>query len=140
HQYHAVPFTFVGIVREFPTAPRDSFLVAQAAYVAEQTGVNGFETVLLHTREDPASVASQVRSVVSTVPGARVNDVGSTHATISSSLTAVDLRGLTQLELAFAVVLVAGAAGLVLWLGLAARRRTFAVLVALGAPPRQLGS
>ena len=24
HQYHVVPFTFVGVVREFPTAPKDS--------------------------------------------------------------------------------------------------------------------
>ena len=30
HQYHVVPFTFVGVVREFPTAPKDSFLVANA--------------------------------------------------------------------------------------------------------------
>jgi putative ABC transport system permease protein len=51
----------------------------------------------------------------------------------------VDLRGLTQLELAFAVLLVAGAAGLVLALGLAERRRTFAILAALGASGRQLG-
>jgi putative ABC transport system permease protein len=140
HQYYVVPFTFIGVVREFPTAPRDSFLVAQASYIAAQTGSEGVETVLLRTRDDPASVAERVRAVVSQVPGARVNDVGSTHATISSSLTAVDLRGLTQLELAFAVVLVAGAAGLVLWLGLAERRRMFAVLVALGASGQQLGA
>jgi putative ABC transport system permease protein len=138
HQYHVVPFTFIGVVREFPTAPRDSFLVAHSTYVAQQTDSAGFETVLLRTRDDPAVVADLVRAHVSAVPGVRVNDVGSTHATISSSLTAVDLRGLTQLELAFAVVLVAGAAGLVLWLGLAERRRTFAVLAALGASTRQL--
>ena len=28
HQYHVVPFHFIGVVREFPTAPRNSFLVA----------------------------------------------------------------------------------------------------------------
>ena len=36
--YHVVPFTFVGIAREFPTAPHDSFIVANAAYVAKNTG------------------------------------------------------------------------------------------------------
>ena len=36
HQYHVVPFTFVGVVREFPTAPKDSFLVANAVYVAKR--------------------------------------------------------------------------------------------------------
>ena len=29
-QYHVVPFHYVGIAREFPTAPSDSFLVANA--------------------------------------------------------------------------------------------------------------
>src|SRR5260370_35318688 len=38
HQYHVVPFRFIGAVREFPTAPRDSFLVANADYRAGQTG------------------------------------------------------------------------------------------------------
>jgi putative ABC transport system permease protein len=139
HQYHLVPFTFVGVVREFPTAPKDSFLVARSDYLAQQTGIDAAETVLLRTDGSPLDVAARVRAVVAAVPGARVNDVGSTHATISSSLTAVDLRGLTQLELAFAVLLVAGAAGLVLALGLAERRRTFAILAALGASGRQLG-
>ncbi len=38
HQYHVVPFRFIGIVREFPTAPKDSFLVANATYIAKVTG------------------------------------------------------------------------------------------------------
>ena len=59
---------------------------------------------------------------------------------ISSSLTAVDLHGLTNLELTFAILLVAGATGLILALGLAERRRTFAILAALGAKRHQLGA
>ncbi|MFI5019549.1 MAG: ABC transporter permease, partial [Dongiales bacterium] len=47
HQYHAVPFHLIGIVREFPTAPRDSFLVANDTYVAQQTGSDAAEIVLL---------------------------------------------------------------------------------------------
>ena len=54
-------------------------------------------------------------------------------------LTAVDLSGLTRVELAFALVLAAASSGLVLALGLAERRRTFAIAAALGARPRQLG-
>ena len=51
--------------------------------------------------------------------GANVTDIGSTQRVISSSLTAVDLSGLTALELAFAILFVTGAMGLVLALGLA---------------------
>ncbi len=52
----------------------------------------------------------------------------------------MDLHGLTSLELVFAVLLVAGAMGLILALGLAERRRTFAILAALGAKGNQLGA
>ena len=48
-------------------------------------------------------------------------------------------RGLTKLELAFALLMVGAAAGLTLALGLADRRRTFAILMAIGARPSQLG-
>ena len=74
------------------------------------------------------------------MPGARVTDLGSVLKTISSSLTAVDLHGLTWIELSFAILLIAGASGLVLGLGLIERRRDFALLAAMGAKGRQLGS
>ena len=139
-QYHVVPFRFVGVVREFPTAPKDSFLVANAAYIAQQTGTNASEVVLLRTTVDPAVVAQQARQMVSILPGAVVTDIGTAQRAISSSLTAVDLRGLTALELTFAVLLVAGAAGLVLALSLVERQRSFAILAALGAKRAQIGS
>jgi putative ABC transport system permease protein len=139
-QYHVVPFRFIGVVREFPTAPKDSFLVANASYVAQQTATPAAEIVLLRTSGDPATVAAQASTVVGSLPAVRVADLGTTQRTISSSLTAIDLRGLTQLELAFAVLLVAATAGLLQRLGLAERQRTFAILAALGARPRQLGA
>lgn len=63
-----------------------------------------------------------------------------TQQAINSSLTAVDLHGLTKLELEFAILMVAGATGLILALGLAERRRIFAILTALGASSSQLGA
>ncbi|MGF6754936.1 FtsX-like permease family protein [Paraburkholderia sp. GAS42] len=139
-QYHVVPFRFVGVVREFPTAPRDSFLVANAGYVAQQTGTSAAEIVLLKTTAPPEQVAAAARAVVAPLGAVKVSDIGQVQHMISSSLTAVDLRGLTQLELGAAALMVAGATGLIIALGFADRRRTFAILSALGARPRQLGA
>jgi putative ABC transport system permease protein len=58
---------------------------------------------------------------------------------VGSSLTAVDLSGLTRVELAFALALAAAAGGLALWLGLAEGRRAHAIAAALGANRRQVG-
>ena len=140
HQYHPVPFHFIGVVREFSTAPKDSFILANAGYVAAQTGEPAREVVLIRGNIPPAQLAKRVEPVVAALPGARVTDLGSVLKTISSSLTAVDLHGLTWIELSFAILLIAGASGLVLGLGLIERRRDFALLAAMGAKGRQLGS
>jgi putative ABC transport system permease protein len=59
---------------------------------------------------------------------------------VGSSLTAVNLAGLTRIELGFGLCLAAAAGALVLALGLTERRRAFAIASALGATRRQLGS
>ncbi len=140
HQYHVIPFRFIGIAREFPTAPRDSFLVANAAYVGRVTGADAAEIVLLKTAAASADIAAAARTIVAPMPGVKVAELGETLRLIGSSLTSVDLRGLTRLELGLAVLMVASSTGLILALGLADRRRTFAILSALGAKPRQLGA
>lgn len=141
HQYHSVRFHFIGLVREFPTAPHDSFLVANAAYVSQQSGAQGAEIVLLRSdAADLAELAAAARQVVADLPGSKVTDLGEARRLIASGLTAIDLRGLAQLELSFALLMVAATCGLMLALGLAERRRTFAILSALGAKPHQLGA
>src|SRR5207253_7922506 len=62
-----IAFHYAGVVKEFPTAPRDSFLVANADYVAEATGSDAVGAVLLDTGgASPATVADRVRAVVGT--------------------------------------------------------------------------
>jgi putative ABC transport system permease protein len=140
HAYVPVHFRFIGVTREFPTAPHDSFLVANANYVAAQTGTSAAEIVLIRARDGGAiaSIAREAQRIVRDLPGAHVTTILETQRKIGSSLTAVDLRALTALELVFAIVFVAAATGLMLALGLAERLRTFAVLAALGAKSRQL--
>ncbi|MFD9585192.1 FtsX-like permease family protein [Streptomyces sp. NPDC059980] len=132
-----VPFHYAGIAKEFPTAPKDSFFVANASYVAQATGSDAVGAFLLDTGgTHQKTVASDLRKRLGT--GATVTDLTQTRGTVGTSLTSVDLAGLTRIELVFAVLLVAGAGGLVLALGLAERRRTFAIATVLGATRRQL--
>jgi putative ABC transport system permease protein len=81
-----------------------------------------------------------VRAALAGDAGLKVSDIGEAAHRIGSSLVAVDLRSLTGLELIFALPIVAGALGLVFALGLAERRRSFAILTALGARRRHLGA
>jgi len=140
HGYHIVPFHYVGIVREFPTAPRDSFLVANASYLAKMTGSPAYQVMLTKVSGSPPAVAARVRRLLGPASGAVVQDIQSQLKITLSGLTTIDLSGLTRLELAFAFILAVAASGLVLILGLAERRRMFAITAALGARSRQLAS
>jgi len=137
HQPRAVTFRYVGVVSEFPTAPKDSFFVANSSYVAQQTGSVTVGAFLVNTGgQHSAAVAQQIQTLLGT--SATVTDISSVRKSVGSSLTAVDLAGLTRVELSFALVLAAAAGGLVFALGLSERRRTFAIVSALGAKPRHL--
>ena len=140
HQYHVVPFVFVGIVREFPTAPKDSFLVANASYIAEQTQSASIETVLIKTNASPPDVAASVRQVVEKTAGASVRDIVEQRRITNTGLTAISVTGLTRIEMVFAVLLAAAGSSLVLALGIQERRRNYAIASALGARRSQLGA
>jgi putative ABC transport system permease protein len=140
HQYHPLQFRFIGVVREFPTAPKDSFLVANARYTAEKTGSTASEYALMRATGDPASLAAQAQSLLATDPSMKITDISQATHLIGSSLSAVDLAGLTRIELAFAAMMAAAAGGLMLALGLIERRRNFAILSAIGATRSQLSA
>ncbi|MFH8391490.1 FtsX-like permease family protein [Streptomyces sp. NPDC018036] len=132
-----VPFHYAGVVKEFPTAPKDSFFVANASYITKTTGSDAVGAFLVDTGgSGQQQIAAHLRSRLGS--SATVTDLTQTRGTVGTSLTSVDLAGLTRIELVFAVLLAAGAGGLVLALGLAERRRTFAIATVLGATRRQL--
>jgi putative ABC transport system permease protein len=137
-RFKTIPFHYVGVAKEFPTAPRDSFFVANANYVARATGSDAVGAFLVQTDgTSPATVAARIRSQLGAT--ARVTDIVNQRRAVGSNLTAVELSGLTKVELGFALVLAVAATGLALGLGFQERRRTFAIAGALGAKRRQLG-
>jgi putative ABC transport system permease protein len=135
--YKTVSFHYVGIVNEFPTAPKDSFLVANSSYIAQQTGSDAVGMFLVNTGgTNVGSVSDAIRQAVGT--SASVATINDARGLVGSSLTSVDLSRLTRLELAFALLIAAAAGGLVIGLGLAERRQAIAVATALGATKRQV--
>ncbi|GAA1716815.1 hypothetical protein GCM10009765_76780 [Fodinicola feengrottensis] len=136
-QLTTVGFHYLGIAKEFPTAPKDSFLVANASYIAKTTGSDAVGAFLVDTGgASTTTVAAQIQARLGT--SATVGDIATSRHVVSSSLTAVDLAGLTDIELGFALLLGAGAGGLVLALGFTERRRAFSILRTLGSTTRQL--
>ena len=132
--YRAVPFHVVGVVTEFATAPRDSFVITNRSYLTQSTGLSAVQTLLVRT-DQPKQVAARIAAP----PGALVNDISAPRVAVpsASGLAAGSLSGLASLLLAFGLLLAVGSAGLVLIVGAAQRRRSLVALAVIGASARQ---
>jgi putative ABC transport system permease protein len=138
-KFQIVPFHVAGIVQEFPSAPKDSFMVANLRYLDSVTHAGGPNVVFAKVSGDPPAVARQVAAVTRSA-GTKVDNIADQSARTASSITTVDLAGISHIEQAFAIILAAGAMGLFVALGIAERRQEFATMAAIGAPLRQISA
>ena len=137
--FRIVPFHVVGTVQEFPSAPRDSFMVTNLAYLQKADHAGGPNVVFASAAEDPAVVASRVAAATRGF-GIAVKDIRQQAVQTVSSITTVDLTGISRLEQAFAIVLAAAAMWLFVNLVVSERRHEFATMAALGASLRDIGA
>jgi putative ABC transport system permease protein len=132
--FHVVPFHVVGVVQEFPSAPRDSFMVANLSYLAAADHAGG-PNIVFARATNPAATAARV-AAATRIDGTLVKNITQQAQDTVSSITTVDLRGISRILEAFTVVLAAAAMGLFIALGHVERRQEFATMAALGARTR----
>ncbi|MEA2197545.1 MAG: putative transport system permease protein [Solirubrobacteraceae bacterium] len=133
-RFHVVPFHVVGVVQEFPSAPRDSFMVANLSYLTAADQAGG-PNIVFAKASNPAATAARVAAATRS-DGTIVKNVTQQAQDTVSSITTVDLRGISKILEAFTVVLAAAAMGLFIALGHVERRQEFATMAALGARTR----
>lgn len=129
-----VDFRMAGIALEFPTAPKDAFLVANLDYVARQTGNSQISFVL--ARADGATTGRDLAQRLG--PDWTVTDLHAVNVRLANSVTSVDLSALVALDLGFAILIASVGVALFLLAGLSERRQELATLTAIGAEPSQL--
>jgi putative ABC transport system permease protein len=131
-RFRVAPFHVVGIVQEFPSAPKDSFMVANLGYLQHVTHDPGANVLLIRAKGDPQSLAREVAAATSRY-GTTVKDIRRQTIETVSSITTVDLRGISRIEEAFVLVLAMAAIALQMTVAAAERRRELATMSALGA-------
>ena len=137
-RFRVAPFHVAGVVQEFPSAPKDSFMVANLTYLRQVTRDPGPNVLFIRTHGDPAATAARVRADSAAV-GLLVKDLTAQTAQTVSSITTVDLRGISRIEEAFALLLAIAAMSLYLAVALAERRQELATMAAIGTPLRRIG-
>jgi putative ABC transport system permease protein len=137
--FRVVPFHVVGVVQEFPAAPRDSFMVANLAYLERVSHDGGPNLVFVKSGGDPVALARRIAAATHSA-GTIVKDIRHQTAQTVSSITTVDLAGISHIEEAFALALVALAMGLFVGVSLGERRQELATMAALGASLRRVAA
>jgi putative ABC transport system permease protein len=138
-KFRVVPFHVVGIVQEFPSAPKDSFMVTNLSYLQQATHSAGPNVVFAKVSGNPTTVAQSVAAATRS-DGTRVDDIKHQTAQTTSSITTVDLTGISHIEEAFVILLAAAAMSLFVALGISERRQELATMASLGAPLREIGA
>jgi putative ABC transport system permease protein len=136
--FHVVPFHVAGVVQEFPSAPRDSFMVANLAYLESADHAGGPNVVFIKTGS-PAATARAV-AAATRADSTIVKSINQQTRQTVSSITTVDLRGISTIEQAFTIALAAAAMALFIALAMSERRHEFATMAALGASLRRIGA
>jgi putative ABC transport system permease protein len=137
--FRVAPFHVAGIAQEFPSAPRDSFMVANLAYLESVTHDPGPNVVFVKASTDPVALSHRIAGVTRS-SGATVKNIRQQTVQTVNSITTVDLAGISRIEEAFAVVLAAAAIGLFVLVALAERRHELATMAALGASLRSVAA
>ncbi len=137
-RFRVAPFHVIGTVQEFPSAPRDSFMVTNQSYLGQVTH-SGPNVVFAKTDQSPPVVASRIAAATASL-GTEVKNIDQQSAQTVSSITTVDLAGISHLEEAFAIILVAAATGVFVLSAVAERRHEFATMTAVGASLREVAA
>jgi putative ABC transport system permease protein len=137
-RFRSVPFHVAGIVQEFPSAPRDSFMVANLAYLQAADHAGGPNVVFARS-SSPTATAQRVADATRS-DGTIVRSIDQQTQQTVSSITTVDLRGISRIEEAFTIALAAAAMALFVSLAVIERRHEFATMAALGADLRAIGA
>ncbi len=133
-----MPFHYAGIVQEFPSAPRDSFMVANLRYLQSVDHAGG-PNVVFAKAGDPRAAARAIAKATRT-DGTSVRSISEQLPQTASAITSVDLHGISQIEGAFTIALAAAAMAPFFALEVIERRHEFATMAALGATLPRIGA
>jgi putative ABC transport system permease protein len=138
-RFRVVPFHVVGTVQEFPSAPKDSFMVTNLAHLERASHGAGPNVVFARASQNPVAVAARVKRATLR-DGTIVKDIREQTAQTVSSITTVNLDRISRIEEVFSVLLAAGAMALFVALAVAERRHEFATMAAVGASLRRIAA
>lgn len=138
NQYVTVPFQVVGVVREFSTAPKDSFLVANRAFLDQQIGTDNVSLFLLRTNQAPQDVARNIQTTYGTDTKIQVQSINEITAQLATTITSINLMNLTWIEWMYVIIISSLGMAIFLIGLLGNRKKEYCIMQAIGADAKQV--
>jgi putative ABC transport system permease protein len=114
-------------------------MVANLSYLQKADHSGGPNVIFAKSSADPAATAAQVAQATRS-DGVVVKDIRQQATQTVSSITTVDLTGISHIEEAFTIALAAAAMWLFVSLALSERRQELATMAAVGASLRHVSA
>jgi putative ABC transport system permease protein len=114
-------------------------MVANLSYLKSVTHAAGPNIAFAKTSGDPKTVGQQIARATHGY-GTRVQNLNDQTAKTVTSITTVDLSGISHILEAFAVALAGAAMALFVFTAVAERRHELATMAAVGAPLREIAA
>lgn len=134
--------TVAGLFERFPGFPEGVHIVANLGYYQAETGLKEVDFFLARTTDQSTSGLGNAISALQAGPGARDRfDIDSTQTTFNkdqSSLTALNIRGLVDLDSSYTLLMSAAVIAMFVFGLMLQRRREYVTLRAQGMPSRKL--
>jgi putative ABC transport system permease protein len=139
--YNDDALVVVGTFTIFPTSAQNSDFVINRSLMAQtrNTTVNDFYLVRADgTAAGAASVAAKIKAGFSSASPARVDDLTTALTADQSTLTNLNLNGLSRIDWIFTLVIAFAGFGIFLLAAIGERAKEFSTMRAVGASPGQL--
>ena len=136
------PVTVLGFFTLFPGAPTGTDIVANRGYYERETGLNEADYYLIHTTDRSSAGLDRVLQSLSGLQGFHERfDIQTTAEAVNkdqSSLTALNVRGLLQIDSLFTFLMAVTATAMFVFGLLMQRRREYVTMRAQGMHAREI--
>ena len=128
----------VGVIRFFPTASKDAFLVMNQSFMQNVTRNDKINYFLVRTSASPHDVATRIQEALGSQVSLQTEDIDTAILALGSSMTSLNLQGLGNIEQGYSVIIISLGLMIFLLSMIYERAKEFGAMRAVGASIRQI--
>ena len=128
----------VGIMRFFPTAQKDVFLVMNQSFLQNVTRNDKISYFLVRTSGSPHNVALNIQDSLGSQTSLKTEDIDTAILALGNSMTSLNLRGLGNIEQGYSVIIISLGLAIFLLSMVYERAKEFGAMRAIGGSVSQI--